>query len=77
MKINKVFVSCMLLLISLISFSCRRSNYICDCKANNKSFQNVFFNATEREAEDLCDAAEIKFEPGNPGLQCEVYLKED
>jgi hypothetical protein len=65
------------LLISMVSMSCRRSDYICDCQANVQSFQNVFFNATEREAEDLCEAAEIKFEPGNPGLQCEVYLKED
>jgi hypothetical protein len=57
----------------LISLSCRRKNYVCDCEANNKSFQNAFFNATHREALDLCEAAEIKFEPGNPGLECVLF----
>lgn len=76
MKKN-VRIAFLVVVAALLTLSCRRRDYVCDCEANNKSFQNVFFNATEREAQDLCDAAEVKFEPGNPGLQCELYEKQD
>jgi hypothetical protein len=74
---KKVRIAFLVFVAVFLTVSCRRRDYVCDCAANNKSFQNIFFNATEREARDLCDAAEVKFEPGNPGLQCELYEKQN
>jgi hypothetical protein len=70
---NSLFI----LLLLILTISCRRRTYVCECKGSNNSFQNVFFNATEREARDLCNAAEEKFEAGNPNLECEIFLQED
>lgn len=67
----------LLLLLSLTALSCKRRDFICECSGSNSTFQNVFFNATKKEAQDLCDAAEVKFEPGNPGLECVLFEKED
>ncbi|MCC5924089.1 MAG: hypothetical protein JJT77_09900 [Crocinitomicaceae bacterium] len=71
MKISIWMRVVVIVILATISISCRKT-YICTCTTHNSSFENVFEGATKREANDLCDAAEIAFVGGNPGISCEI-----
>jgi len=65
---HKLIAICFL---ALLFISCRKT-FVCTCTTSNSSFENVFEGATAKEAKDLCDAAEVAFAGGNPGISCEI-----
>lgn len=69
-KLNRLRLITLSCLICL-TLSCRKT-YVCTCTTSNSSFDNVFEGATKREANNLCDAAEISFVGGNPEISCEI-----
>lgn len=61
------------IIVLLFLISCRRSDYICECKSNNAQFQNVYQNATKNEADEYCAAAEELYSPGHVNLECHAF----